>query len=227
MPEFSSFSSSSPSPLTLEELESQNQDHHDQQDPTSSSALMSFQQSQVAHPYADNGAALAAELIRLSIQEREEILHDLHGVAPTIPETTESIQTALDQLHTHLNKFYANSNNTNAPASVYQMALQSENSSQYVLNPSFGLLFLRSELFNIPAAAHKLVRFLQTKLQLFGPSKLCHTITLDDLGSDGLAALESGRFQLLPARDRAGRAVFCFPAQLSIHNIPIDAEVGD
>ena len=195
---------------------------------------MSFEQSQAAHFHVDNGAAIAAELTRLSMKEREDILDDIHGVASSTPETPESIQTALNELHTTLKRKCAATHTSTAttasvnstPISVYQMALQSDNPS-YVLDPAFGLLFLRSEHFNVWAAAQKILRFLQTKLELFGPSKLCHNITIDDLGPDGVAALENGQFQLLPFRDRSGRAIFCFPAQLYNSKIPLHADVSD
>ena len=197
---------------------------------------MSFEQSQAAHFHADNGAAIAAELTRLSMQEREDVLHDLHGVASSTPETPESIHTALNALHNELKKqctFTSDYTDTGTTSTItstpsksaYQMALQSDNPS-YVLDPAFGLLFLRSEHFNVSAAAQKLSRFLQMKLDLFGPSKLCRSITLDDLGPEGVAALENGHFQLLPLRDRSGRAIFCFPAQLYNSNISVHADVS-
>jgi len=188
------------------------------------SEQISFQQSRASFSPSDNGASIAAELVRLSLREREEILHDLHGVAPPIPETLESVQAALEQLHSHLDECYKRRTSA-SPSSVYLMALQSPDSTQYVRSPSFGLLFLRSELFNVPAAAHKLIRFLQVKLELFGPSAVFRTITLEDLGTAAREALELGYFQLLPARDRAGRAIFCFASQVHCTKTSVESEV--
>jgi hypothetical protein len=205
----------------LEELEPDNDTEqyypYNHDDPKS---ILSFEQSQTQQS-VDSGIAIAAELTRLSLKEREDILHDLHGVAPTVPETPESIQDALQQLHAYLEQQCRASA---ASPSLYQMALQSDNPS-HVLDPAFGLLFLRSEHFVIPAAANKLLKFLQIKLELFGRAKLCQTITLDDLDDDDIFCLENGHFQLLPSRDRAGRAIFCFPSQIQNNMSPIQAEV--
>jgi hypothetical protein len=179
--------------------------------------------------HTDNGAMIAAELNRLSLKEREDILHDIHGVAPTLPETTDLITETLKQLYLYLE--------AHAPStSAYRMALQDKpshdatcsSSSSFIFDPSFGLLFLRSEQFNVAAAANKLQRFLQIKLELFGRSKLCQPhITLEDLDDEALRCLENGHFQLLPIRDRAGRAVFCFPGHIQETDTTIQAEVSN
>jgi hypothetical protein len=42
---------------------------------------------------------------------------------------------------------------------------------------------------------------------MFGPSKLCKDITLKDLLPEEKACVKNGHVQLLPVRDRSGRAV--------------------
>jgi hypothetical protein len=54
---------------------------------------------------------------------------------------------------------------------------------------------------------------LEQKLQLFGPNLLCETITLDHFSKDDMEFMKRGAMQLVPVRDRAGRAVIViFPS---------------
>lgn len=84
------------------------------------------------------------------------------------------------------------------------MALEQD--PEYIRNPKFRLMFLRSTNFEVPAAAQKLVAFLQGKWELFGPQTLTRSLLLSDLDKDDLACLKSGAYQLLPSRDSTGRA---------------------
>jgi hypothetical protein len=52
-----------------------------------------------------------------------------------------------------------------------------------------------------------LVSFMEGKLEFFGPEVLARSIYLSDLDEDALKSLKSGYDQLLPSRDRAGRAI--------------------
>lgn len=70
-----------------------------------------------------------------------------------------------------------------------------------------GLKFLRSESFHVTKAADRMVRFFDLKLFLFGPALLCKEITMDDLSKDDRNTLKAGFIQVLPVRDRAGRAI--------------------
>ena len=84
----------------------------------------------------------------------------------------------------------------------------------YVQDRDFRLKFLRADLFNATEAALRLARHFQAKLELFGRSKLVKDIVQDDLDEEDMAALYAGFTQLLPVRDRAGRAVsLWFPHQ--------------
>jgi hypothetical protein len=82
----------------------------------------------------------------------------------------------------------------------------------YVSCERFRLKFLRAENFNPRLAAQRLIKFFASKLQLFGPHYLTRDIRLDDLAEDDKKCIEAGLFQLLPLRDRAGRAVTCWTA---------------
>jgi hypothetical protein len=82
----------------------------------------------------------------------------------------------------------------------------------YVRNRNFRLMFLRSDQFDVKRAALRLARHFQVKLDLFGEAKLAEDITQDDLDKVTMEALYSGFVQLLPTRNRAGRAISIFVA---------------
>ena len=142
---------------------------------------------------------LAQEAYRLSMNEREEILDDLHGIAITEnEESAEFISRALTSLDDEIDQI---------PIKVaYEKALSL--SPDYVRDPKLRLKFLRADTFDPKSAAKRLVSFFEAKMELFGPEKVGQVIKLKDLSADDRVVLESGIIQALPGRDNAGRAVF-------------------
>ena len=80
---------------------------------------------------------------------------------------------------------------------------------EFVTDPAFRLQFLRAEKFVAKAAAERLIRYMEEKKSLFGSDALIRKIQINkDFHQEGdLECLECGYLQLLPGRDRAGRAV--------------------
>jgi hypothetical protein len=158
--------------------------------------------------HADIDAILAKEMADLSVREREYVIQDIHGIAmeTIVPEddddNDEFLQQRLRQLEECLSKI------GDKPA--YSRALYV--SPEYVRNDKFRLLFLRAQLFNVPAAAQLMVSHFEEKQRLFGPDLLGRDILLEDLNDADRKELEKGAFQVLPVRDRAGRIVTCFQA---------------
>lgn len=75
-------------------------------------------------------------------------------------------------------------------------------------NFPFLLLFLRDvDDFSVQSAADRIVRHLQTKITLFGSTKLRTSIALQDLSLNCQMALSSGGLQFLSSKDAQGRAV--------------------
>ena len=148
----------------------------------------------------DPDALLARELNRLSIQEREQVNYDVHGVAEVMPEGSEFVSTRLIQLELELDKI--------TEKEAYNQALIQD--PNFVKNCNFRIRFLRAERFVAAEAAVRMVRHFQYKMELFGASKLVKDIKIEDLHSEDIKVLESGFIQLLPVRDRAGRAVMCW-----------------
>ena len=122
---------------------------------------------------------------------------EIHGVDQEFMETPELLASSLAELEEELKKL------SHKPA--YDLAYGRK--KEFVTDPKFRLMFLRCDRWNAKKAAHRLTGFLEYKLDLFGPERLVKRITLEDLSEDDLEPLNCGARQLLPTRDKAGRAV--------------------
>jgi hypothetical protein len=149
----------------------------------------------------NTGALLAKELNQLSMKEREEVFHDIHGVREVVEETPDFLAFKLKQLELDL----ASIPNNNHMKDAYHKARQQ--SPDYVTSRKSSLMFLRAARFDTKEAAARMVRFYKEKLLVFGLESLARDICLTDLNRDAVACLETGYRQLLPGRDRAGRAI--------------------
>jgi hypothetical protein len=153
----------------------------------------------------DAGAILAQELNQLTLKEREELLYDIHGVLELPKEEPDFVASCLQQMDKEISTYSHNDKK------AYELA-HAQN-YEYVSSERLRLKFLRADNFNPRLAAQRLIKFFASKLQLFGPEYLTRDIRLDDLMSeDDNNCIESGLLQLLPLRDRAGRAVICWMA---------------
>jgi hypothetical protein len=147
----------------------------------------------------DVAKLVADELNRLSVQEREHVYEEIHGVDTlAVPETPELVEAASSQFHIELLTGF-----TKEETHAYDYALQ--NNFQFVHQPDFQIKFLRYALFDAKVAAARFLRYLNLLLKLFGPVALQRPLRLDDLNAEDLKYLKMGFFQLLPSRDRAGR----------------------
>jgi hypothetical protein len=142
--------------------------------------------------------SLSEELNKLSLVEREDILFDVHGVSDNaVDETPELISRTSKEMNEFLKTFKTDA-----------YALAESQSPEYLKSAKFRLMFLRADNFDAPNAARQMLQFLEHKLELFGPTKLCKEITLDDLTPEDMRSLENGPMQLMPVRDPSDRAIF-------------------
>ena len=143
-------------------------------------------------------ALLAHELTAMSFKEREAVYEEVHGVVEIVDESEGFLKERLEAMEEALR---------NIPNKrAFEMAQQTSN--KYVTGISFRLLFLRANGFRAEKAATNMVQFLEEKLHYFGPEVLPRPIYLTDLDKNDKEVLKSGRMQLLPHRDRNGRAIF-------------------
>jgi hypothetical protein len=141
---------------------------------------------------------LTQELTQMSLKEREMAYEEIHSVDKMIDEPTEFVTERLEALERELRMIPIK------PA--YDKAEQI--SKLYATDQKLRLQFLRAEHFDARKAAHRLVSFMEGKLQFFGPEVLARSIYISDLDDDDFESLKSGfGGQLLPSRDRAGRAI--------------------
>jgi hypothetical protein len=153
-------------------------------------------------------AMLAKEMNQLSVEEREKVLEDVHGIARVVDEPYDFVKNSLVLLEEELSKI------TLRNKAAYDLAkLQSK---KYVSSEKLRMMFLRAESFDAYKAASHMVRFFDEKLNIFGAEKLTKDIVLADLDPDDVAALEKGFYQVLPEKDSAGRKVCCFFPKLKV-----------
>jgi len=141
---------------------------------------------------------IVKEMREMSIAERERVYEDVHGVSRN-EESPQLLRSKMAQMRAELARIRYK------PA--YDMAVM--HSPDYVNDAAFQAKFIRADNFDHVKAAHRMVKFFEFKLDIFGADKLCSTITINDLPSDAQTTVKSGRMQVLPRRDTAGRAVYC------------------
>eukprot|EP00980_Cylindrotheca_fusiformis_P016381 scaffold4880_cov106-Cylindrotheca_fusiformis.AAC.15 len=147
---------------------------------------------------------LATKVSKITLDEREAGLFDIHGVAPSLKEDPEILTKSLKEMNELLTKmaFWKQ-------ARAFKLA--ESNAPEYARNHKLLLMFLRCENFDVKAAATRLIAFFRHKLSLFGPEKLCkETIGQSDLDAEDLKCVTAGYVQLLPRRDHVGRAQFIY-----------------
>ncbi len=140
---------------------------------------------------------IGKELSALSVDEREKIYETLHGVDIPIMETPDFVAQKLDELNSAIDKIWLK------PA--YDLAEQKDHT--YVRNKNFRLMFLRADLFDASKAASRMVNFFKSKLRLFGEATINRPVYFSDLDKGTQDCVRSGICQVIPARDRSGRAI--------------------
>jgi hypothetical protein len=162
---------------------------------------------------------VAKQLNKMSIEEREIVFYDLHGISEKQKKEDDPgfVVERLAQLREALDK------KSPAGKQAYELALKINR--EYVTNRGFRLKFLRADDYDPYNAALRLVRHFETKLDLFGEELLCKDITQDDLDEETLKCLYSGWIQDLPVRDMAGRVVNVGFSKLQDLDMPVKAKV--
>ena len=159
----------------------------------------------------DIDALLNSELCQLSLDERNKVFQDIHGVSDEINETPDLVAESHRQLDLEIEKI--------KEKSAYDLACSIDR--KYVMDKDLRIRFLRSTLFDAKAAATKMVQFFEMKRDLFGQGELARDITQNDLSNEDLTDLYNGQHQLLPVRDSAGRGVLLWlTAALGTYWIP-------
>jgi hypothetical protein len=149
---------------------------------------------------------LASEMSRLSVEERERRLFELHGLR-VVNRDRPSVEKALAQLDVELQKI------THRRQPFEQAKYHH---ASYVNDRNFRLMFLRcSESFDSKSAAQKIISHFDVKQSLFGNGEILgRDVLLSDLSADDIATLEAGMIQILPTKDTSGRTIVIIFPQL-------------
>lgn len=142
---------------------------------------------------------LVKDLNALSVEEREHVYDEIHGVEDAVEETPEFLAQCLADMRIALEKVPRRKRKS------YDHALFLRPSLEW--DEKLHLLFLRANRFDVPLSALKLCRHFDHKLELFGESKLVEKITLSDLSEKELRRMSEGGDQFLNQRDRSGRLI--------------------
>jgi hypothetical protein len=165
---------------------------------------------------------LSSKLNSMSMEERTQGIHELHGVADEEVETPETLDSRLQEMAKVVHYF------PSEDTFVYRLAVEMD--KEYV--EGIKLLCLRAEKYDSEKAARRLVAFFLFKQQLFGDEKLGRDITLADFQGEDKVGLNNGPVQLLQQRDRAGRAIIIivgtagseFSLETCVSTLPTDVD---
>ncbi|KAG7361442.1 hypothetical protein IV203_036542 [Nitzschia inconspicua] len=142
-------------------------------------------------------ALIARELQALSVNERNELFDEIHGVAKVLDEDPEFVAQKLAALENELEKIKSK------PAFDRAMFL----SPRYVKDTEFRLKFLRADRFQPEKSAARMVSHFHYKTELFGEHKLVKDITFDDLEPEDVEEFMGGSYQFVPQKDSRGRPI--------------------
>ena len=141
---------------------------------------------------------LIQEMDKLSFKDRNDIYEEIHGVLSLAPkETLELIEQSLIEISLEIDRI--------KHKYVAYVEATGISYNPYVHNMEIRLRFLRCELFDVPKAAVRMMKYLDLTRELFGKVALTRPIQLQDLGKMELEMLRVGDAQPMPFRDRSGR----------------------
>jgi hypothetical protein len=165
--------------------------------------LLQQQQANAIPNPNDVDDLLSRELMQLSLQTRNNIQEEIHGVKCLAPvETPELLSSSLRRLEAKLDQI-PQSQLADAFVRAWQMGERS-----FVSTVEFKLRFLRKCLFDVNAAVDSIIEFCHKMQSAFGDAALQRSIVLHrDFTKRDIRLFKKGRYQLMPFRDRSGRRI--------------------
>eukprot|EP00934_Nitzschia_sp_Nitz4_P004869 Nitzschia sp. Nitz4//scaffold553_size3221//599//2159//NITZ4_009274-RA/size3221-snap-gene-0.0-mRNA-1//-1//CDS//3329554436//4859//frame0 len=159
--------------------------------------------------YEINTNLVSDALHSMSVQERDQVFNEMHGVDDTVvrPDSSESAEFLASALAAFDVSLMALKTELQGNPVLTALLAAEQMNSQYVQDPQLRLAFLRTREWNSNEAALCFIRHFDFKFTLFGGAKLTKSIAIEDLSPADLNMLSEGYFQVLPSRDRAGRAI--------------------
>lgn len=146
-----------------------------------------------------NENRLAEELNALTVQERNDVYDEVHGVNEVIQETPEFVADSLEKMRLEISKISKPKRRALNRAIFLKPSLEHDD--------KFHLAFLRSVRFDTTEAAKRICNHFEHKIQLFGEEKLVKKITFEDLSKEDKEVMSQGPVEAIHTRDRQGRAL--------------------
>ena len=148
----------------------------------------------------NDDALLVQEFKSLTVQERERIYEEMHGIVHVIEETPEFVAEKLAAMRNYVKKISATTKKALDRAIFLRPSIQSDD--------KLHLMFLRAKKFDSFAAANVMVQHFENKLLLFGDDLLVKKITLECLTEREMGILRMGSIKMLRHRESQGRVIF-------------------
>eukprot|EP00934_Nitzschia_sp_Nitz4_P003660 Nitzschia sp. Nitz4//scaffold85_size83877//71501//73153//NITZ4_005240-RA/size83877-augustus-gene-0.154-mRNA-1//1//CDS//3329559170//3650//frame0 len=145
----------------------------------------------------------------LSMEERDHVYNEIHGVDVRADQlqALETPQFLLEKLQAFEESLQQIKTSRRSYPDLAALELAEHMDIEFVRDHRLRLAFLRTREWSPKQAASAFVRHLDFKRSLFGDSKLTKIIDVDDLSPRDQKMLGEGHFQILPSRDRSGRAI--------------------
>ena len=160
---------------------------------------------------------LTREIMNLSLQARNDIQEEIHGVKCLSPQ--ESPALLLDSI-SRLNRQLA-ALSPSAHADSYRMAARFSDS--FVHTAEFKLRFLRKHFFDVRLAAQNLCEYLHAIHSLFGNDALRRELCMhENFSKEETRLFRKGYYQLLPIRDRSGRRILAVFPDEEVDNMSVE-----
>mmetsp|Transcript_27829 Transcript_27829/g.39154 ORF Transcript_27829/g.39154 Transcript_27829/m.39154 type:complete len:364 (+) Transcript_27829:42-1133(+) len=139
---------------------------------------------------------LQNELAAITPEARQKLHHEISGLQPDIQETHALISSSLEALEIAIDSI--------EEKEAYETALFVDPVN--IQDDSYRLAFLRADRFDVDAAAQRIVKYWDRKVELFG-ADIAFKVDSDilDLKVEDYQALIKGGIQILPNRDEFGR----------------------
>eukprot|EP00934_Nitzschia_sp_Nitz4_P009018 Nitzschia sp. Nitz4//scaffold90_size81538//64531//66156//NITZ4_005327-RA/size81538-augustus-gene-0.8-mRNA-1//1//CDS//3329560035//9008//frame0 len=159
---------------------------------------------------APSEALIAEALQSLSLEDREKVFDEIHGVDTHIEEAIdlETPSFLEKQLHFFEEELQLFKLMKQGNAELNALALAERQNLTFVQDSRLRLAFLRTRTWDVSEAVGAFVRYFDYKLYLFGARLLTKYISVNDLSPKEMNDLSQGYIQILPNRDRAGRVIY-------------------
>ena len=180
---------------------------------SSSNIVLASIGSKIAREKEEAQVHDAKELTDLFLNNQPVIGDETHGMAcMALEETPNLIEHSLIDFESELHKInpkpaYDKAQELLLLSSTKSSSFQNNSSRCYINERKFRLRFLRCELFNVPKAAKRFIRYLDFVAEVYGEYALQRPICMSDCNREELSFLKKGECQLLPYRDQYGRRI--------------------